>query len=139
MKKVFSCLLCMFVLAVSVQVLAQERKLQMHAVAFYNLENLFDTCHDEGKNDWAFGCCGWDVKPSELRRIASFQYVNGVNFFDMLAASLILSYQCSPGSRSTRSIYSPLTACKASSEYAPSKVSYNYTIKVSFPMAKIRS
>lgn len=26
-----------------------------------------------------FGCCGWDVKPSELRRIASFQYVNGVN------------------------------------------------------------
>lgn len=28
MKKVFSCLLCMFVLAVSVQVLAQERKLQ---------------------------------------------------------------------------------------------------------------
>ena len=26
-----------------------------------------------------FGCCGWDVKPSELRRIASYQYVNGVN------------------------------------------------------------
>ena len=26
-----------------------------------------------------FACCGWDVKPSELRRIASFQYVNGVN------------------------------------------------------------
>ena len=26
-----------------------------------------------------FGCCGWDVKPLELRRIASFQYVNGVN------------------------------------------------------------
>lgn len=26
-----------------------------------------------------FGCCGWDVSPSELRRIAGFQYVNGVN------------------------------------------------------------
>lgn len=26
-----------------------------------------------------FGCCGWNVKPSELRRIASYQYVNGVN------------------------------------------------------------
>lgn len=26
-----------------------------------------------------FGCCGWDVKPSELRRVAGFQYVNGVN------------------------------------------------------------
>lgn len=54
MKKAFSFLLCMLALAVSVQGLAQERKLQMHAVAFYNLENLFDTCHDEGKNDWEF-------------------------------------------------------------------------------------
>ncbi len=26
-----------------------------------------------------FGCCGWDVKPSDLRRIVSVQYVNGVN------------------------------------------------------------
>lgn len=26
-----------------------------------------------------FGCCGWDVLPSEVRRIAGFQYVNGVN------------------------------------------------------------
>ena len=26
-----------------------------------------------------FGCCGWDVTPTELKRIAGFQYVNGVN------------------------------------------------------------
>lgn len=26
-----------------------------------------------------FGCCGWDVTPTDLRRIAGFQYVNGVN------------------------------------------------------------
>ena len=26
-----------------------------------------------------FGCCGWDVTPMELKRIAGFQYVNGVN------------------------------------------------------------
>lgn len=26
-----------------------------------------------------FGCCGWDVTPLELKRIAGFQYVNGVN------------------------------------------------------------
>lgn len=26
-----------------------------------------------------FGCCGWDVLPSEVKRIAGFQYVNGVN------------------------------------------------------------
>lgn len=27
----------------------------------------------------SFGCCGWDVLPSELRRIAGIQYANGVN------------------------------------------------------------
>ena len=26
-----------------------------------------------------FGCCGWDVTPTDLRRIAGFQYVHGVN------------------------------------------------------------
>lgn len=26
-----------------------------------------------------FGCCGWDVSLSDLKRIAGFQYVNGVN------------------------------------------------------------
>ena len=27
----------------------------------------------------SFACCGWDVTPTDLRRIAGFQYVNGVN------------------------------------------------------------
>lgn len=26
-----------------------------------------------------FGCCGWDISPSDLRRIAGFQYACGVN------------------------------------------------------------
>ncbi len=26
-----------------------------------------------------FGCCGWDVTPAELKRIAAFQFVNGAN------------------------------------------------------------
>lgn len=26
-----------------------------------------------------FGCCGWDVSPRELKKIAELQYVNGVN------------------------------------------------------------
>jgi hypothetical protein len=29
-------------------------KIGMYGVAFYNLENLFDTIHDAGKNDWEF-------------------------------------------------------------------------------------
>jgi hypothetical protein len=31
-----------------------QKKFAAYAVGFYNLENLFDTCHDEGKNDYEF-------------------------------------------------------------------------------------
>ena len=27
----------------------------------------------------AFGCCGWDITPADLKRITGFQYANGVN------------------------------------------------------------
>lgn len=33
---------------------AQEKRYDCYAVAFYNQENLFDTLHDEGKNDYEF-------------------------------------------------------------------------------------
>lgn len=33
---------------------AQEKKYNVYAVGFYNLENLFDTCHDAGKNDYEY-------------------------------------------------------------------------------------
>ena len=44
---------------------AQERKLAVYAVGFYNLENLFDYEHDEGKNDYEYLPTGknkWDKK-----------------------------------------------------------------------------
>jgi len=31
-----------------------QRKFNVYAVGFYNLENLFDTCHDVGKNDFEY-------------------------------------------------------------------------------------
>lgn len=31
-----------------------EKKFSVYGVGFYNLENLFDTCHDAGKNDYEF-------------------------------------------------------------------------------------
>ena len=31
-----------------------NRQFQVYAVGFYNQENLFDTCHDEGKRDYDF-------------------------------------------------------------------------------------
>ena len=33
---------------------AQEKKYKLYSVGFYNLENLFDTIHDKGKNDYEF-------------------------------------------------------------------------------------
>ena len=39
-------------LIVSLAALAQgQKRFNLYAVGFYNQENLFDTCHDEGKND----------------------------------------------------------------------------------------
>ena len=54
---------------------AQDRKLECHAVAFYNLENLFDACHDAGKNDYDFlpgGSYRWDANKytNKLRNMA---------------------------------------------------------------------
>ena len=33
---------------------AQNKKTAVHAIGFYNLENLFDTCHDVGHNDYEY-------------------------------------------------------------------------------------
>ncbi len=43
--------LLMLVFCVS---LSAQKKFSMYAVGFYNQENLFDTCHDAGKNDYDF-------------------------------------------------------------------------------------
>ena len=40
-----------------------QKKYSVYAVGFYNQENLFDTCHDEGKKDYDFlpnGSYRWD-------------------------------------------------------------------------------
>lgn len=51
MKKLF--LVCAL-LAASVCAGYAQKKFSVYGVAFYNQENLFDTCHDEGKNDVEF-------------------------------------------------------------------------------------
>ena len=33
---------------------AQQKKFAVYGVGFYNLENLFDTCHDVGHNDYEY-------------------------------------------------------------------------------------
>lgn len=44
---------CFLFLLIS-NIFSQEKKYNLYSVAFYNLENLFDTTHDEGKNDYEF-------------------------------------------------------------------------------------
>jgi hypothetical protein len=34
--------------------MAQQKTFSVYAIGFYNLENLFDTCHDAGKNDYEY-------------------------------------------------------------------------------------
>lgn len=55
---------------------AQEQKGTVYGVAFYNLENLFDTKHDEGKKDYEYlpdGRNKWDDKKyqSKLKNMST--------------------------------------------------------------------
>ena len=51
MKRFLTFVLLLLVLAPA-SALAQGRK--SYVIGFYNLENLFDTYHDEGKNDYEY-------------------------------------------------------------------------------------
>ena len=51
MKRHFFALLAVLALCLTV---SAQKKFSVYAVGFYNQENLFDTCHDVGKNDYQF-------------------------------------------------------------------------------------
>lgn len=51
-------------------VVAQNTERKLYSIAFYNLENLFDTIHDAGKNDYDFlpdGSYRWTAKKYEAK------------------------------------------------------------------------
>jgi hypothetical protein len=52
MKKLLA-ILVLF-LAGTMVIQAQTKRYAVYGVGFYNLENLFDTCHDAGKNDYEY-------------------------------------------------------------------------------------
>ena len=61
--------LCSFWLCVAT-LGAQNAERKLYSVAFYNLENLFDTVHDAGKNDHEFlpdGSYQWTAKKYESK------------------------------------------------------------------------
>ena len=51
MKKLLLVLFCTVLFGTSV---SAQKKFSVYAIGFYNVENLFDTTHDEGKNDHDF-------------------------------------------------------------------------------------
>ena len=53
MKKLLLTIAALFLVG-TISVLAQEKKYSVYAIGFYNLENLFDTLHDEGHNDYEY-------------------------------------------------------------------------------------
>ena len=53
MKKLLSFIAVMFLVG-TMNAQAQEKKFSVYAIGFYNLENLFDTCHDAGHNDYEY-------------------------------------------------------------------------------------
>ena len=63
-----------FLCTVAVNAMAQK-KFSVYGVGFYNQENLFDTCHDEGKRDFEFlptGSNRWNARKykSKLRNMS---------------------------------------------------------------------
>lgn len=56
-------LLLFMLLVLGILSVSGQKKYSVYAVGFYNQENLFDTCHDAGKNDYEFlptGSYKWD-------------------------------------------------------------------------------
>lgn len=61
-KRLF-CLTVAVLLCMSIDACAKKKGATVYAIGFYNQENLFDTTHDEGKNDFDFlptGSYEWD-------------------------------------------------------------------------------
>ena len=53
MKKLLSLIAVLFLIG-TMNAQAQDKKYSVYAIGFYNLENLFDTCHDAGHNDYEY-------------------------------------------------------------------------------------
>ncbi len=88
MKRLFLSF-CLFVLFLSAA-LAQTKKYAVYSVGFYNLENLFDTHHDEGKNDYEYlpeGAMKWTEEKYHAKLSNMSQVISEMST-DMLSLGL---------------------------------------------------
>ena len=68
MRRILLSLSCLLLISCGSTARPQQEE-DAYAIGFYNLENLFDTCHDAGKNDYEF-------LPDGANRWTSEKYVN---------------------------------------------------------------
>ena len=64
---------------------AASQEMQVRCIAFYNLENLFDTIHDEGKNDYEY-------LPDGGMKWTAFKYENKIKNMAYAVAQLGTDY-----------------------------------------------
>lgn len=86
--------LTLLVLLLAAGAAQAQKRYGLYAVAFYNLENLFDTLHDAGKNDYEFlpnGSYHWDKNKYEnkLRNMSRVLLELGTDKLPGVGASLI--------------------------------------------------
>lgn len=92
MRKCIVAMLCLVAFVWSAK--GQEKKLGCYAIAFYNQENLFDTIHDEGKNDYEFlpeGSYKWNGMKylSKLKNMSKVIAELGTDVLPGIGASVV--------------------------------------------------
>lgn len=93
MKKLLSIISILFLIG-TLNVLAQQKRYSVYAIGFYNLENLFDTQHDEGHNDYEYlpdGRNKWtDMKyRHKLRNMARVLSEMGTDYLPQVGCAAI--------------------------------------------------
>ena len=67
--------LVLFIMLV-IPIVSSGQDLSRLEIMFYNVENLFDTLHDEGKDDWSFLPNSLKKKNAQCKRIKNHYYQN---------------------------------------------------------------
>lgn len=98
MKKLLILLIVLFLSNIG-NTYAQEKKYTLYAVGFYNQENLFDTCHDEGKNDYDFlpnGSYKWNTMKytNKLKNMAKALADMGTDMLPNVGCAFIGLAEC---------------------------------------------
>lgn len=100
MKRILLCILTAALTMGAASNAGAEKYSKAHVIGFYNLENLFDTYHDEGKNDWQYlpdGSNQWteakyEKKLANMARVIKAMAEENGRYHTILGVSEIENY-----------------------------------------------